>query len=106
MLALRTDGRDRTFIYHPQHNVKKHLGVIFVFPVMYLTKRELGKLIPRKMKAKFTVTEGRQRRTTTSGEGESELGEERDCSMQAASYNLEPPLRDSVMVRIWSTAGT
>jgi hypothetical protein len=27
-----------------------HLGVIFVFPAMYLKKRELGELIPREIK--------------------------------------------------------
>jgi hypothetical protein len=35
-----------------------HPSVIFVFPIMYLKKMELGEVIPRKMAGKFAVTEG------------------------------------------------
>lgn len=129
VLALRAKGRDRTFIFTtPKHSVKKHakrytgpllasilgwrpgvsmhLGVIFIFPVMYLMKRELGELIPSKIKRRFIVQKASEEEESHPGGALLNcVGGGISFGIQSAGHGLGPSLRDSVMVTIWSTAG-
>ena len=52
-----------------QPGVSMHLGVIFIFPVMYLTKRELGELIPTKIKSGDSLFRRRQKEEESHSRG-------------------------------------